>query len=148
MTCAICDTPIQAGHDALAIRKGEIRDYGNGPLFSVLGHRGVFHSECLERALDGAEGPPGGGGKSLTSTDEWIDESAPVHARVATAATHFDTVPAMVDALKDGSITTVPGVGEKTAARMAALLLEQGRIDSPPGYLPNSLVSKHTTPTE
>lgn len=146
MTCAICDTPIEAGHDVLAIQTGEVRDYGSGPLFSVLGHRGVFHRECLERALDGAEGPPGGGGKSLTSTDKWIDEAAPIRARVATAASHFDTVEAMVGALEDGSITTISGVGEKTAARLAALLLGQGRIDSPPGYLPNSLVSKHTDP--
>ncbi len=129
-TCAICQSPIEEGSKAIASRKGEIKNYGDGPLFSVTGHRGVFHKRCFERVMVPHVRPDGD-----EDIDTWIDRHIPVSERVVNAAINFDSPAELARAVQDGSILRLNNVGENTCAEIAELLLEDDLLSEPPGYL-------------
>jgi len=132
-TCGICRKEIEEGSPAIATRKGEINNYGDGPLFSVTGHRGIFHKRCFEQIVAPHVRPDGD-----EDIDTWIDRHIPVSERVVTAALKFDTPGEMARSVQKGSIMRRANVGEKTAAEMARLLLKDDLLREPPGYLPSS----------
>lgn len=133
-TCAICKSSIQEGADAIASREGEIVDYGDGPLFSVTGHRYVFHVHCIEDLVAPHVRPAGD-----EDIKEWVDSHIPMSERVLTVAIEFDTPGELAHAVQDGSIMRVSNCGEKTAAELASFLIEDQLLRQPPGYLSSSL---------
>jgi len=141
-TCAICRLPIEEGMKAIASRKGEITNYGDGPLFSVTGHKGIFHKECFEKVMTPHVRPSG-----EEDIDTWIDSHIPVSERVVSAAIDFETPGELARAVQDGTIMRKPNVGEQTAFEIADLLLEDDLLQEPPGYLPVTLFID-TSPTE
>jgi len=141
-TCAICRLSIEEGMKAIASRKGEITNYGDGPLFSVTGHRGIFHKECFEKVMTPHVRPSG-----EEDIDTWIDSHIPVSERVVSAAIDFETPGELARSVQDGTIMRKPNVGEQTAFEIADLLLEDDLLQEPPGYLPVTLFND-TSPTE
>jgi len=130
-TCSICQKPIEEGSKAVASRKGKIANYGGGPLFSVRGHRGLFHKRCFEQVVGPHVRPDGD-----DDIDTWIDRHLPVNQRVVSAAANYDSPAGLAKAVQNGSILRMPNVGEETCKRVAELLLADGLIEEPPGYLP------------
>jgi len=133
-TCAICQLPIDGGSNAVVSRKGKITNYGDGPIFSVTGHRGVFHKRCFEEVMAPHVRPAGD-----EHIDTWIDSHIPVSERVVSAAINFETPGELARAVQDGSIMRESNVGEQTAAEIAELLLRDDLLRDPPGYLPANL---------
>lgn len=137
-TCAICQLPIEEGAKAVASRKGEITNYGDGPIFSVTGHRGVFHKRCFEKVMTPHVRPAGD-----EDIDTWIDSHIPVSERVVTVAIDFETPGELARSVQDGSIMRKPNVGEQTAAEIAEILLEDDLLCEPPGYLSSTLFDEN-----
>lgn len=133
-TCGICQKPIEEGSKAVASRKGKITNYGDGPIFSVTGHRGVFHKCCFEQVMAPHVRPDGD-----EDIETWIDSHVPVSERVVSAALNFETPADLARAVQNGSILQNSNVGEQTTAEIAELLLEDSLLSEPPGYLSSSL---------
>lgn len=133
-TCGICRTEIDEGEEAVAARKGKVENYGDGPLFSVTGHRGVFHKRCFDQVMAPHIRPDGD-----EDIDTWIDRHIPVSERVVTAAMNYDTPAELAQAVQDGSILQLANVGEKTCAEIAELLLADGLLKEVPGYILSDL---------